>query len=360
MKKFYILFILLFLFKNHKSLNVDNNFHIINNKNNLLSISEIKNNVLKENSNQNKNLLIGVFSKLKWEEVALFFKSFQKANFQNCDLVIFVDKIAIRTIKQIKSCGFTLYQIPDELKKLSIEIIRWKIYEYYLNNNSGKYNLIFAADIKKVIFQQDIFKQYEGKKSFLGVSLDEGTLDEKNNKKWIINAYGEEIYNTMKNERIISTLTIWGTEDKFKEFCKIMWEKLSSNSSISNKIKIVDQAVANYIIYHNKLFKDCLIKSDKNGPVINIGLIDRKDILLDNNNNILNMKNEIASVVSQYESKRDILKIVRKKYCPELDKLIESNNIIFFIFAFIAFIFIFITYIKNRKETQNIELEEGK
>ena len=71
------------------------------------------------------------------------------------------------------------------------------------------------------------------------------------------------------HERIICVGTIWGTADKFTEFSRIMWEKLDSKWSITNNV--IEQAVTNFLIYHDKMFNDCLIKSDnKNGYVIQV------------------------------------------------------------------------------------------
>ena len=93
-----------------------------------------------------------------------------------------------------------------------------------------------------------------------------------------------------------------------------MWEKLSSEWSISKKV--IEQAVLNYIIYHDKMFNDCIIKSEnKDGPIMTIGIAKREDITLDNNDNILNGKGDIAAVIHQYDRKKDILVKIKNKYC---------------------------------------------
>ena len=282
-----------------------------NNKNNKSHISMI--------SRTKRNLLIASVINYGWEKMALFFKSFQKAQFENCDLVIFIQNISPFSISKLKSYGVIIYKIPDIYKKLKIINYRWKLYADFLNEYPYKYNLVFTADIKDVLFQQDIFKFYDSKKSFLGIAIEDGLLTEEVNKKWIINAYGSKIHKIIENERIICLGTIWGTPDKFKEFSYIMWKNLNSEWSLINKV--FDQAVGNYLIYHEKLFSNSIIKSDnKNGSVMTIGLTKEENIKLDSNNNILNEELKVAAVVHQYNRQKDILKILINKYCPEIKK----------------------------------------
>ena len=236
---------------------------------------------------------------------------------------MFVDNISKETINKVKSLGIIVYSIPDKYKNLSIINFRWKIYEDYINENRDKFNLVFTADVRDVFFQKDVFKFYENKKSFLGVAIEDYFLTESMNKKWLIGAYGENLYKTIKNERIICVGTIWGTPDKFCQFCKIMWEKLNSEWSLKNNV--IEQAVGNYIIYHDKMFNESLIKSDNNGPVMTICLTKRTHIKIDREKNILNGRGKIAAVIHQYDRKPDLFNNVVKKYCQENNFFINSN-----------------------------------
>ena len=318
-------------------------------------------------SGSKRNLLIGSVTNYGWEKMALFFKSFQKAQFENCDLVIFIRNISPFSISQLKSYGVIIYKIPDIYKKLKIINYRWKLYADFLNDNPNKYNLVFTADIKDVLFQQDVFKFYDSKKPFLGIAIEDGLLTEEVNKNWIIKAYGNKLYKTIENERIICVGTIWGTPDKFKEFSYIMWKNLNSEWSLVNKV--VEQAVGNYLIYHEKLFNNSIIKSDnKNGPVMTIGLTKVENLKLDSNNNILNEELKVAAVVHQYNRQKDILKILINKYCPEIKKrffyyiindrlskywyyhrIIFISIIVIIIFLSISFFLFFSEFINKRR-----------
>ena len=272
-----------------------------------------------------KNLIIGAITNYNWEILYPFFKSYELAGFENCECVMFVGNMASNTIDKIKSFGVIVYNMPEKYIYKKIINIRWKIYEDYLNENKDKYNLVFTTDLRDSFFQKDIFKYYDSKKSFLGIAIEDGTLSEVVNQGWIRRTYNNEIYESMKNERIICVGTVWGTPDKFLEFSKIMWERLGSEWSL--RVNAVEQAVGNYLIYHDKMFNDCIIKSEnKDGPVMTVALTKRYDINFDLNNNILNEKGEIVAVIHQYDRKKDILEFVKKKYSIDKNNTIYNKN----------------------------------
>ena len=226
--------------------------------------------------------------------------------------------------------------------------LRWKIYNDFLINNLGKYNLVLSSDVRDVFFQSDPFEYYNANKSFLGVAIEDGILAHGINKKWLINAYGEKLHKTIKHQRIICVGTIWGTVDKFMLFSKEMWKRLDSERSL--RLNIIEQAVGNYIIYHDKLFKDCLIKSEnQDGPIMTIKLTKDEQIYLDLNDNVLNRKGKIAAIVHQYDRKKIIVRKVLNKYCPELiNKKAKNNSYLLLIYELIFIIFLL--YTKKYKE----------
>ena len=258
-------------------------------------------------------MLIGAIIKYNWKKIEVFFNSFKNAGFTNYDFVIFYDKMKKFTINKIKSYGVIMYKIPKKFEKKKIINCRWKLYEDFLKDNGYKYKFVFTADFRDVFFQKDVFKYYDLNKSYLGVAIEDGFLSQNKNKQWIIRAYGEDLYKTIRNERIICVGTIWGTIDKFTEFSRIMWEKLDSKWSKTKHV--IEQAVGNFIIYHDKMFNDCLIKSDnQNGFVMTLRLTDDNNIKFDQENNILNGKGKIAAVVHQYERKPYIVRKVKLKF----------------------------------------------
>ena len=128
----------------------------------------------------------------------------------------------------------------------------------------------------------------------------------------MINAYGYKLYKTIENQRIICIGTIWGSPDKFLDFSRIMWQKLNSKWSL--RYKVIEQAVTNYLIYHDKMFNESLIKSDNfDGFIMTLARTKITNIKLDSQNNILNGKGEIAAVIHQYDRKHKIALEIKKK-----------------------------------------------
>ena len=274
----------------------------------------------KKNLNKSKNVLVGVIENYSLYTILPFFNSLINLNISNCDIVIFVRKVSLTLINYLKNIGVIIYEIPSKYRDIPIINLRWKMYINFLNKNKNKYKLVFSSDIRDTFFQKNIFEYYENHEPFLGVAIEDGTLNENTNKKWIVNFVGEKIHKILKKERIICVGTIWGTLDKFLEFSKIFWEKLIAFP------KNIEQGIANYLFYYENIFKDCIVKSDNYGPVMTIGLTKPKDIILDPNNNILNFKGEIASVVHQYDRKSELMIKVISKYSRELLIFNEFRN----------------------------------
>ena len=109
------------------------------------------------------------------------------------------------------------------------------------------YNFVFHCDIRDTFFQ--IFLNYEpylNRKSFLGVNI-EDALNEKIDKKQIIDYVGEEKYTIIQNERIICEETMWGTIYKFLEFFIAFQEKMKESP------RSIEQGLANYILNFLKI-----------------------------------------------------------------------------------------------------------
>ena len=310
--------IIYFIFKfNSCNQNIDKNYVDIKYKTNYT-------NILHQTNTIKKNAILGVITKYSWETVSPFFKSLIKSNFKNCDIVIFVRAVSQILINNLKKIGALVYSVPEEYKNISIINGRWKLYADFLRNNRDKYNLIFCADVRDTIFQKDLFNYYENNTNFLGLAIEDGTLNQHYNKRWLINYCGVECFEKIMTERIVCAGSMWGTIDKLIQFSDILWEKLSNNKNTT------DQGLVNYLIYYEKIFDDYLVKSDNYGPIMTIALSRGEDIHLDSENNILNLKGEIASVVHQYDRKHDIALKLKKKFCPELfesKEKLQSNSL---------------------------------
>ena len=298
-----------------------------------------------------KNLIIGSILNYSWSKVKLFFISLYKAQIKNCDFVIFVGGVSNETIKKIEKCGVTTYKIPKEVLRLrkTITLFRWKLYKDFLKENKDKYNMIFTADVRDTIFQKDVFQFFNSNKSFLGVFLEDGLMTNKANRIWVLQFCNEEEFNKIENETVICAGTIIGTADKFFEFSYELWY------TVKNRKGVQDQGGTNYLIYIRKLFNDCIIKNDNHGYVLTIGMSNKKNILLDNNDNILNYNGEIAAVVHQYDRKHNIVSKLKTKFNDSFFYINNSffikerknklNRFIKYFFMIIIFLFVIMAYL---------------
>ena len=272
-----------------------------------------------------KNLVIGVIERYSWITVKPFFISYIKANFKNCDCVIFYRNINDDTLNRIRLLGIITFEIPKQYNRMQINNVRYKIYEDYLSDKLDKYNMILHVDVRDTYFQKDVFKFYNIKKQFIGFALEDGNMTDKCSRIWIKGQYGNEMYEELKNKTIICSGTIWGTVDKFLELSKFIWKEIEKKSSYS--LTILDQSSNAYLIYHKNMFNDCIITSDiYSGPVMTVGL-SNKNFSYDSKDNLLNLKGDIAAVIHQYDRKPKMVEIVKKKFI-ELPYNIVLNDLI--------------------------------
>ena len=288
------------------------------------STNNIKNDLSSLNNNKyiiKKNVVLGIIQKYSLSKVIPFFNSFLYTNLTNCDIVMFVRNVSPSLINYLKSIGVLVYQISKIYNNIRRPThLRWKIYMNFLEENKNRYNLVFSVDVRDSFFQKDIFKYYDNYSSFLGIALEDGTLNETVNKNNIIKLVGIEKHNKIKDERIICMGTVLGTVKEFMDFSKIMWEKLKFFNFPRS-----DQGLANFLFYYDKIMNNSLIKTDNNGPIMTIGLSEVENITLDYQDNILNYNGEIASVVHQYDRKKNIQMKIFKKFGKILPKPIKQE-----------------------------------
>ena len=313
--------------------------------------------------NFKRNLILGAIGNLNWETIKYFFISLEYANIKKCDIVMFVINLNESIINEIKSYGVLIQKIPEEFKNMRINNYRYKLYADFLLDKLNKYNMVLCTDVRDVIFQKDIFKYYDKYTNFLGLAIEDGILTQKFNKMWLNQHYGKELYNSIKDLPIICSGTILATPKIFYNLSKTIWEGINSTKIPIPFNSRHDQAVLNYIIYHLRMFKDCIIESNiKDGPIMTLDVfLKKKKCPLDSENNILNEKGEIVAMAHQYDRSLDLTKILKNKYKERIKKSEEKNNniiynkyyIIFVIFFLLIFIIIFII-LKVRKKNKNI------
>ena len=315
--------------------------------------------------NVKRNLIFGAIGNYNWETIKYFFISLEYANITKCDIVMFVNNLNEKVIKEIESFGVIIQKIPEEFKNMRINNYRYKLYADFLFDKLNKYNMVLCTDVRDVIFQKNIFKYYNKYTNFLGLAIEDGILTQIFNKMWLNQHYGKDLYNSIKDLPIICSGTILASPKIFYNLSKTIWEEINSTKIPVPFNSRHDQAVLNYIIYHLRMFKDCIIESNiKDGPImtLDVFLKKKKKFPLDSENNILNEKGEIVAMVHQYDRSLNLTKIIKNKYKERIKKPEEKNNniiynkyyIIFVILFLLIFMIIFIILKVRKKKNKNI------
>ena len=292
-----------------------------------------------------KNLILGAIKNLNWSELEPFFVSLKKANFKSCDCVIFYNNLTNITIQNIQSYGVKTIKMAEKYNKMKINNVRYKLYDDYLNNKTNKYNIILHVDIRDTLFIKDFFEMYKNNtKSFIGVTLEDGTITHQINRVWMKHQYGVKIYEKLKDERIICSGTIWGTPDKFLELARSIWEEINLISPFD--VEVHDQTATNYIIYYKKKFQDSIIKySNVYGPVMTIGISDKSKLKYDSEGNLLTYNGSQPTIIHQYDrlSMTEIKEMVKKQYNSTTIKekpIIKRKGINFYILFILSVIIV--------------------
>ena len=333
----------------------EKNIYFLKDKNHLIS-NDLKRNFTSchfKTVNNKKNVILGIIDNYKLNRILPYFKSLIHANISNCDIIMFVRNISPTVINYLKGNNVLVFHISDYYKGIKPTHIRWKLYIKFLEEKKNQYNLVFSTDVRDSFFQKDFFSYYENYSNFLGIMLEDGTLEREFSKKHIIEYIGEQKYEIIKKERIICMGTLLGTLEKFLEFSKILWNTLKLN-----RFPESDQSVANCLFYLDNVLKDFLVKSDNYGPIMNIAVSKVENIKLDCEDNVLNYKGEIASYVHQYDRKKFLTeKIIMKYHYQFSDIFISGLDIDIIIIFCIVIILILIKLTKyNKKYLPEIKL----
>ena len=262
-----------------------------------------------------KNVIMGVSKGYGWHELEPFINSWKK-NASDAELVLFVDDTSDWTKFVVETQGGdeNLRLLPITESKFDNRLIselRWEIFADFLEKHRMEYSQVLLTDVRDVIFQGDIFKLYEKYPSYFVYPTEFKIIaDEPINTKWIANFFGKEVWQKMKDNKVVCIGTVWGTVNEIILFSRKM-DELSARSLAWG----TDQAVANYIV-HNGLLSHVLpnatiIENDYyNGSVFTCAL-KRAGITDDK---ILSPNQKIPTIVHQYDRHPDLVRIVNRQY----------------------------------------------
>ena len=216
-----------------------------------------------------KNLVMGLAKGYNWYILEPFVRSFIK-NVPNADLVLFTDRFSPFTRDRFKKIGggrIKLEPVPDYAQNARPNNIRWKIFAEYVKKHGAKYKQILTSDTRDVIFQSDVFKEFENQSNYLGYTTEGDNIKgekcgNNSNYQWITESFGKAEADKLADKEIICDGTVIGTAKEMGIFFEKMVEYMPSFD------KGHDQTVMQYLYYNNLLPFENIIKMDGNSGEI--------------------------------------------------------------------------------------------
>ena len=187
---------------------------------------------------------------------------------------------------------------------------RFLLFGKYLEKN--RYDYVMIADIRDVIFQKDPFDFEINNKiiSFSESKIIPLELSEIN-KNWILNAYGEKIYNEMKCHPVICAGVTIGNYGSMLRYLNSMIEEIIKITPLNGYILGIDQGLHNYIFRYSNNNE---VKSNFEGPVLTLASDSLDQIKFNNDGLLVNKDNSIINVVHQYDRHDELLLHFKKLF----------------------------------------------
>jgi len=253
----------------------------------------------------NKNIIIGAATGYQKKDLFNFVETARK---------VFVGRIFLIINNKINS------ETNHYLNKKKVEIFftkltsrtiykdRYQIYLDIVKNNKNAEN-IMLTDTKDVIFQSDPFLNNNLNK--LNFFLEDRLIKNcATNIRWILRAYGNKVYNQIKNKRISCSGVTIGNKKEILKYCKQMVQEIKNNKyySLNPFNKGSDQGNHNIIVNSSK-FK--MAKKFVNTDSFVVNLSNSKENILKYTNGKFKINKKTISVIHQYDSHKLIEKKVQ-------------------------------------------------
>ena len=188
---------------------------------------------------------------------------------------------------------------------------RYFFYYNFLKDNN--YQKVFLTDISDVFFQGDVFEKVEkGKLSVFSENHEIPLGEERHNRGWIVEGYGEKTLEQLKKKPIYCSGTILGNNDTILAFLKDYTVHISENQ-LPVYMKGLDQGIFNYLIHSEKYQ---YINKVNNGEVVfTIGIQGWQDIIISDDKVVYSKSlNNIPKVIHQYNRHHHVVLFVQDQF----------------------------------------------
>jgi hypothetical protein len=193
----------------------------------------------------NKNLIMGLWSHLPVEGLEKFLASLRRTTFDG-DVCIFVDKVAPETVRALVSHGVIVETANSFYSpRMSPPVSRYFNYLDFLARNARHYDNVMISDLRDVIFQSDPFD--EPLPADLVFAQERCLLrDCPTTGGWVREAYGELIFNTLRDWMISCSGTTFGTVSGMLQYLTAMTYEFSTKGI--PLLGGLGQGIHNYVV----------------------------------------------------------------------------------------------------------------
>jgi hypothetical protein len=279
-----------------------------------------------------KDLIIGVCSNYKYDDVKPWVKSSKDCGFEG-DVVLVTIDMDEETNKQIEKDGVIVIRAKKQ-SNMMIHMERFYHIHKYLSEHSN-YNWVISTDVRDVIFQLNPSEWLEMMPCSI-VSSGEAIRikDEDWNRNNIIKNFGEYFYEEIKDKIVQCVGVLAGQTHYMKDLAFYIYQM-----SMNRPDWVADQAAYNMIIHHTPwsqltMHTDLSQAWTINGHVTNYEpdmekfgphLLEGRPYV--DNNQIVNENGQPFYIVHQYDRVREWKKIIEDKfgvkiksqYTPDID-----------------------------------------
>jgi len=273
------------------------------------------------------NAVIAVATNFNPISIDRFITSFRQNNLLDKAIIV-INKNDVERHKEFckkHQSNIEWYVVDDSylFNKYYIISERFKMFTAILKQS--KYENVFLADVRDLIFQGNIFDKLNRLTFFKEADI----IENEQYNKFTINHINPIAYQAIKSQPIINAGTIYGPKNKIIEVCEFLTDAITKTPIMLNEVNNpfnFDQPHLNVAVHYLKFLEgDFDLSGNEDGVVNTVGLSCAFRAV--NEDGIFITKNGLKScVVHQFDRcDANTIKELRRRGLP-VDDLLKDNN----------------------------------
>lgn len=264
------------------------------------------------------NIILGLIKNYKINDLKPFVVSLQGSGYKG-HVVFFAESIPEDTIRWLEDNGVNVIKIDDSAFKqdiISVVCYRFICYRSFLQKYTT-YKNVLMTDVRDVLFQRDPFDFDIEDNLYCFLEDKKTTIGECSvNSSWIGYYFGRREMRRLSRKYISCVGVTMGPCDRVMEYLNAMIDLLADKNICLKRRWGVDTAIHNHIIYKG-LIKNIVFRENEYGPVLTLGNMDKEDIRMNSDEELVNKDGSVPNIVHQYDRHDFVNKVMKKKYSTE-------------------------------------------